>query len=125
MVVLEVNADNWEKEILQSDVLTVVDFWHERCPWCVKLAPIFSDIASEYGNKVKFAKLNVLENSENQQTAITYGVMGTPTIIFFCESIPVGTAVGFQTKERLKQLVEDMMIKHDECIQKSTKLKPD
>jgi len=58
--VLEVNGSNWEHEVLQSDVLTVVDFWHNRCPWCLKLNLIFNEVAEEYKDKIKFVKLNIL-----------------------------------------------------------------
>lgn len=74
---------------------------------------------------MKFAKINVLSSHENQHVAVEYGVMGTPTLIFFCDGRPVGTAVGFQPKERLKQLVDDMIEKYRECIDKSTELKTD
>jgi len=121
--VLDVNADTWEREILQSDTLVIVDFWHEQCPWCKRLEPIYSEVSEEYKNKVKFAKLNALESHENQQIAVRYGVMGTPTLIFFCEGRPVETVVGFQPKERLKQLVDDVIDKHRECMEKSTELK--
>jgi thioredoxin 1 len=121
--VLDVNADSWEKEILQSDTLVVVDFWHERCPWCKRLEPIYSEVSEEYKSKVKFAKLNVLENQENQRIAAKYGIMGTPTLVFFCDGRTVETVAGFQPKERLKQLVEDVIGKHRECIEKSTVLK--
>lgn len=121
--VLEVNADSWEREILQSDTLVVVDFWHERCPWCIRLEPVYSEVSEEYENKVKFAKLNVLESSENQQIAAKYGIMGTPTLVFFCDGRPIETVAGFQPKERLKQLVDDVISKHQECIEKSTVLK--
>ena len=60
--VLEVNAGSWEQEVLQSDVLTVVDFWHSQCPWCIRLEPIYNETAEEYKGKVKFAKLNILKN---------------------------------------------------------------
>lgn len=56
--VLEVNANNWEQEVLQPDTLTVVDFWHDHCPWCIRLNPIFEAVVEEYKGKVKFAKLN-------------------------------------------------------------------
>ncbi len=121
--VLDVNVDNWEKEILQSDTLVVVDFWHERCLWCLRLNPIFSEVSEEYNTKVKFAKLNVLANRENQHLAVKYGVMGTPTLIFFCDGRPVETVTGFRPKESLKQLVDDVIDKHRECIEKSTELK--
>jgi len=121
--VIDVDADNWEKEILKSDTLTVVDFWHERCPWCIRLDPTYSELSEQYKDKVKFAKLNVLKSQENQQTGAKYGVMGTPTLIFFCDGRPVEAAVGFQPKERLKQLVDNVIDKHRECIEKSTELK--
>jgi len=122
--VIDVDADNWEKEILKSDTLTVVDFWHERCPWCIRLDPIYSELSEQYKGKVRFTKLNVLKNQENQQTGAKYGVMGTPTLIFFCDGRPIEAAVGFQPKERLRQLVDSVIDKHKECIEKSTDLKP-
>lgn len=120
--VLDVNADDWEREILLHDTLAVVDFWHERCPWCIMLNPIYDEVAKEYKNKVKFAKLNVMESHENQHLAVKYGIMGTPTIVFFCDGRPIETVTGFQPKERLIHLVEDMIATHKECIKKSTKL---
>lgn len=122
--VFDLNADDWEKEVLQADELVVVDFWHEGCPWCLRLNPIYSEVAEEYKDKVKFAKLNVLKSHENQHLATKYGIMGTPTLIFFCDGRPVETATGFQPKERLKQLVNAVMGKAPECIKQSTALKP-
>ena len=122
MSVADVNADDWEKEVLQSETLVLVDFWHERCPWCKRLDPIYAEVAEEYKGRVKFAKLNVLSSHENQHIGVENGVMGTPTLIFYCDGRPVGTAVGFQPKQRLKQLVDDMIEKHRECIDQSTKL---
>ena len=122
--VLDVEADDWDKEILQSDTLVVVDFWHEQCPWCKRLEPIYKEVAREYEGKVKFAKLNALESQENRDIAVKYGIMGTPTLVFFCEGRPIEMVAGFQPKERLKQLVDDVIDKHQECIKKSTELKP-
>ena len=121
--VLDVNADTWESEIMQSDTLVVVDFWHEQCPWCKRLEPIYSEVSEEYKNKVKFAKLNVLESPENRDVAVKYGIMSTPTLVFFCDGRPVETVAGFQPKERLKQLMDDVIDKHRECIKQSTEFK--
>lgn len=123
MIVLDVNANDWEKEVLQSETLVLVDFWHERCIWCKRLTPIYEEVAKEYEEKVKFTKLNVLSSPENRQIALDSGVMGTPTIVVFCEGRSVSTAVGFQPKERLQQLVQDMIDQHEECIHQSTELK--
>jgi thioredoxin 1 len=122
MSVIDVDSDSWEKEILKSNKLVLVDFWHERCPWCKRLDPIFSEVAGEYGDKVKFAKLNVLLNQNNNHLAAENGVMGTPTLIFYCEGRQVGTLVGFQPKDRLKQQVENMLEKNKQCLSQSTKL---
>ena len=121
--VLDVDADDWETEILKSDTLVVVDFWHEQCPWCKRLEPIYSEVSEEYKDKVQFAKINVLKSHENQNVAVQYGIMGTPTLVFFCDGRPVETVTGFQPKERLKQLVDDVIDKHRECVEKSTELK--
>lgn len=122
--VLDVNADDWEKEVLQSNTLVVVDFWHDRCSWCMRLDPIYREVSEEYKDKVKFARLNVLASHENQTVAVKYGVMGTPTLTFFCEGRPVESIAGFQPKERLKQLVDGVISKHQECMGKSTEFKP-
>ena len=122
MSVLDVTSNTWEKEILQSDVLVLVDFWHKRCGWCKMLEPIYNEVADEYKEKIKFARLNTLESQENQRVAVEYGVMGTPTLIFFCDGRSVGVTVGFQTKQGLKKLIEEMIDKHRECIEKSTEL---
>ena len=123
--VVEVNTDDWKEKILEADKLVVVDFWHQRCPWCIRLAPIFQEVANEYKDKVRFASLNVLADHENQHLALRFGVMGTPTLVFFCAGRPVDVAVGFQPKDKLKQLVEDALKNHKECIKKSTELKID
>ena len=121
-IVFDVNVEDWEKEILQHDTLLVIDFWHDRCHWCHMLEPIFEEVAKKYKNKLKFAKFNVLKNEKHQDLAIKYGIMGTPTIIFFCDGRPVETITGFQPKEQLIQLVENAIATHKECIKKSTKL---
>jgi len=120
--VLDVNASNWEQEVLTSDILTVVDFWHDRCPWCLQLNPIFNEVSEEYKEKVKFVKLNVLENPANREIAIHHGVMSTPTLMFFCEGRPVSQTLGSMPKEHLKKLIDDMLKKHRECLIRSTKL---
>ncbi len=122
--VVDVNADDWEREVLKYDKMAIVEFWHDQCIWCKRLEPIYNEVSKEYENKVKFAKLNVLASHENQNIATEYGIMGTPTLIFFCNGRPVETAVGFQPKERLKQLVDSVIAKAPECIEQSTQFKP-
>jgi len=121
--VLELDSSSWDQEVLRADKLTVVDFWHNHCPWCIKLNPIIDEVAEEYEGKIKFVKLNVLESPGNQEIAVRYAVMSTPTLVFFCEGRPVGQVIGFMPKERLKKILDDMLDKHKECVKQSTELK--
>lgn len=119
--VFDVNAEKWESLVLKSELLTVVDFWHEKCPWCLLLDPVFEEVAMEYAGRVKFVRFNVLSKPENRALALKNGVMGTPTIAFYCNGQYLGSVVGFTSTDQLKRAVEDFM-KFKECANQSTKL---
>ncbi|MEM3041527.1 MAG: thioredoxin domain-containing protein [Nitrososphaerota archaeon] len=121
--ILDVNYSNWDQQVLHSKILTVVDFWHERCPWCIRLDPILNEVSEEYEGKIRFVKLNILSGLNNREIAIRYGVMGTPTLVFFCGGRPVEHVIGFVPKERLKRILDDMLVRHMECFAQSTELK--
>jgi len=119
---LDVNADNWHAEVHKSGTPVLVDFWHEACVWCRHLDPVFSQLAEEYSAKLKFAKLNVLSNENNNQLATKFGVMGTPTVILFCNGTPIESLVGFRTKETLKREIQLMIETHQDCFKQQTPL---
>jgi thioredoxin 1 len=114
------NVANWQAEILEAKKLVVVMFWHQQCPYCKVLEPIFVEFSKEYGGKLKFARFNVLESPENEALAARYGVMGTPTLMFFCQGRPIQDFVGALTKDYVQQGIEFALKKHQECAQKST-----
>ena len=124
METLDVDASNWEPEIARSTVLTIVYFWHEQCPWCFRFSPILEEVAEEYKEKIKFAKLNVLASPSNQEIANNFGVMSTPTLLFLCRGRPVGQAVGLMSKEDLERGLNDMLARYRGCLSKSTELRP-
>lgn len=121
--IVETNAANWKEEVLESKELVVVEFWHPQCPYCRVLEPVYVELSKEYASKLKFAKFNVLENPENQELAAKYGIMGTPTLKFFCQGRPVQDIVGMLTKDYLRQGIEFAVKKHRECAEKSTPLR--
>lgn len=125
MSVVELSISNWDDEVLHADTLVIIEFWHDRCGWCKRLEPIYQLLAKKYQSKLKFTKFNVLESRENQQFASKYGVMGTPTLMFFCEARSVGVLVGFQPQDRLIQQIEDMLNTHQKCLKQSTSLTPE
>jgi len=117
-----VNAANWQEEVLDVKKLVVVMFWHAQCSYCRILTPTFVELSKEYAEKLKFAMFNVLESPENETLASRYGVMGTPTLMFFCQGRPVQDFVGALTKDYVQQGIEFALKKHQECAQKSTPL---
>jgi thioredoxin 1 len=120
---IEVNATNWEQEVSKSAMLNVIYFWHDQCPWCLRFTPILSEIAVEFGGKMKFLKLNMLENPANKEIAANFGVMSTPTLLFICGGRPVGQVVGYVSTEDLKKSLNDILGRYQDCLTQSTQLK--
>ena len=95
--------DTFEKEVLESKGLTLVDFWAPWCGPCHMLAPIIDEISEEMGDKVKVGKLNV---DENQMTSMKYQVMSIPTVILFKDGEPVQSFIGVQPKQAYVDVIE-------------------
>ena len=98
MVEVKVTDDNFESEVLKSDIAVLVDFWAEWCAPCRIQNPILEELAGQFTGKIKLAKLNV---DENPGTAGKFGVMSIPTLIFFKNGQTVKQFIGVQSKETL------------------------
>lgn len=103
MQVLHLDAQNFEKEVLQSTQTVLVDFYADWCGPCKMMSPVVEKIAEELDGKVKVCKINV---DEAQDIAVKYGVMSIPTFIAFKQGEPVKRTVGVQSEEDLKKIVE-------------------
>nr|MDO8097550.1 thioredoxin domain-containing protein [Candidatus Njordarchaeota archaeon] len=123
--VVDVDTSNFLQEVLQSDILTFVEFWHETCPWCVKLAPILEEVAREYKGRVRFVKFNILASPYNKELAAHLGIMSTPTMVFFCNGRAIQGIAGFMTKGQLVRTIDDMLQRHRQCLEQSTEVKQD
>ena len=98
-----VDDAGFEREVLQSEVPVVLDFWAEWCPPCRALAPTFEALAKEYEGRVRFVKLNV---DENQQVPQRFGIKGIPTLVFFDGGREVERVVGASSKSALERIVD-------------------
>ena len=96
-----VPAVNFEKEVLESDVPVLVDFWAAWCTPCKMLSPIVDEAAKERED-VKFCKVNIDQESE---LAMRYGVMSIPTLILFKSGQIAKKSIGLISKEELLQLL--------------------
>ena len=98
-----VDDAGFEREVLQSDVPVVLDFWAEWCPPCRALAPTFEELAQQYEGRVRFVKLNV---DENQQVPQRFGIKSIPTLVFFDGGREVERVVGASSKAALERIVD-------------------
>ena len=102
---INLNKQNFEEEVINSEIPVVVDFWTTWCAPCRMLSPIISEMAEEYSGKIKVCKLNV---DEEQDIAIKYNIMSIPTLVFFKEGKVTNTSVGLISKSELKGLMEEI-----------------
>ena len=97
-LIKHVNDSSFEADVLQSDKPVLVDFWAEWCGPCKMFAPVLDEIAKEYGDKVRIAKLDI---DANPSTPGKYGIRGIPTVILYKDGQAHAQKVGALTKSQL------------------------
>jgi thioredoxin 1 len=98
-----VTNQSFDHDVLESEIPVLVDFWAEWCGPCKAIAPAVESLATQYGGKLKVAKVNV---DENPASATRFNVRSLPTLIMFKGGSVCEVLVGVQTRDRLNQLVE-------------------
>lgn len=94
--------ENFENEVLNSEIPVLVDFWATWCGPCRMIAPVVEEIAEEYEGKVKVGKINVDEQSE---LVAEYMISSIPTIMVFKDGKITATKIGYCEKESLEALL--------------------
>jgi thioredoxin 1 len=104
--VMEVSSSTWDKEVLQSEDLVMVDFWAVWCGPCRMVAPTVEELSKEYAGKLKVVKLNT---DDNPDIASRYKIMGIPTLMFFKGGEKVEQIVGAVPKPQLQAKIDSLL----------------
>ena len=101
--VIEVTDQDFEKEVLRSDLPTEVDFWAPWCSPCMMVSPIYDKLSEEYNGRFKFCKIDV---DKNQQTAMKYQIMSIPMQMFFVGGRKVDEILGAVPEHIIRTMVD-------------------
>jgi thioredoxin 1 len=104
---IEINAANFEQEVLESREPVLVDFWAEWCGPCKMLGPALDEIAVELAGRVKVAKVNV---DANQDLAARFGIQSIPTLLYFSGGRVLDQTVGAVTKRVIIAKLEKLSV---------------
>ena len=102
--IIHVSDDSFEQEVLQSEMPVLIDYWAEWCGPCKMIAPVLEEVASEYADKIRVAKLNI---DENPATPPKYGIRGIPTLMLFKNGEVEATKVGAVSKAQLTAFLDE------------------
>ncbi|GMU69105.1 MAG: thioredoxin TrxA [Steroidobacteraceae bacterium] len=101
--IVHTSDSTFSQDVLKSDKPVLLDFWAEWCGPCKMIAPILDELATEYKDKVRIAKLNI---DENPQTPPKFGIRGIPTLILFKNGAVEAQKVGAASKSQLAAFLE-------------------
>ncbi|MFO7523873.1 MAG: thioredoxin [Ignavibacteriaceae bacterium] len=103
---ITITDDNFESEVLKSDIPVLIDFWAIWCGPCKIITPIVEQIAEEYNGKLKVGKLDV---DSNQESSIKYGVRSIPTLLIFKNGQVKETIIGAVAKQNILQKINSLL----------------
>jgi len=121
--VIDITAGSFEREVLGSEGVVVVEFWAPRCAHCERFEQTYERLPDIFGGGVRFLRVNVLESDEDKGLAMRAGVQAVPTLKVFYRGVIVGDLMGDwpleEAVERLKEIIDNK----ERCIAKSTPIR--
>jgi len=111
-VLVDISDSDWEPMVERNEKPVFVMFYSPSCTHCIRIMPSIEELARDFGTEIAFVKLNLIKFDYIGER---YGVMATPTFIYFCGGKPVQTRVGAVFPAMLRKMVEDMVTHGEEC----------
>ena len=103
---VRVSTDTFQAEVLEAGVPVLVEFYSDSCIPCKQMSPILGDLGDDYEGRLKVVKVNV---NFDGTLAETYGVMASPTVLFFKDGEEQSRLRGLQNKAQLEEVVRTLI----------------
>ena len=103
---ITVTSSNFDTEVVKSSVPVVADFWAEWCGPCKMIAPILKDLAKDYKDKIKIAKIDVDAEGELAQQ---FNIVSIPTILVFSKGQVVKQQIGAVPRQALEKMIKEVL----------------
>ena len=103
---IEITDDNFQEEVLNSEIPVLVDFWADWCQPCKMIAPSVAQVADEYEGKIKVGKLDV---DSNPRTSTALNIRGIPALLIFNEGKPIDQIIGAVPKSIIQKKLDEAL----------------
>ena len=103
---IEITSENFDEEVLQSEIPVLVDFWADWCQPCKMIAPSVAQVADEYDGRIKVGKLDVAANGD---LSLSYNIRGIPALLIFHNGKPVDQIVGAVPKSIIQKKLDEAL----------------
>lgn len=105
-LIKHVSDSSFEADVLKSEKPVLVDFWAEWCGPCKSIAPTLDELATDYGERLQIAKVNV---DENQTVPAKFGIRSIPTLLIFKKGELADSRIGALTKAQLSKFIDQQL----------------
>ena len=118
-MIQDIQNTDFEQVVSSSMEPVVVEYWHNKCPACMEMKPVYEALEARLIGRAKLVRINLLESRENRVLAIKQGVRSTPTFMIYCGGAPIGMILGVRTLDEMEAEVKALLDVRDSCLKNS------